>query len=109
MESVGHIFMPAWGSSVATGVGVGRGAVFVGAALAAGFLGEGEAFGAEGAAAAFAGSGALEALGIGSPASIASIIEIYRAWTVLTFCAAVQTPPVDPLARTTSSSAIAPR
>ena len=44
MESVGDIFVPAWGSSAATGVGVGRGAAFVGAVLAAGRFGEGEAF-----------------------------------------------------------------
>lgn len=79
--------MPAWGSLVAGGVGVGCGAAFVGVALAAARLGDGAAFGGE-APAAFAGSGALEAIGIGWPASIASIIEFSLDWSVLTFWAA---------------------
>ena len=68
--------MLAWGSDVAVAAGLGRGGA-VGVALAAGRFAMDEAFEAgNAAAAAFFGSGALEAIGIGSPASIASIIEI---------------------------------
>lgn len=50
--------MPAWGSVVAVGVGVGRDAAFVGVALTAARFGTGAAFGGE-ATAAFVGIGGL--------------------------------------------------
>lgn len=108
-----YIFIPACGSVVGVAIGVGAGLSVVGLAGAAAFSGVGvEADGlAAGAGSALLapGSGALEAIGIGSLASIASIIAPSLVWSDLTFWAAVRTRPVAPLARTTSESATAPR